>query len=342
MSGPSPQPIPEWRGAGERTICEEVLSHYRPAVLRGLVREWPAVKAALASPADLARYLTALDSGKPVDAILMPPPARGRIAYDDAMDGFNFIRNRLPISAILEQLSRYAQFEDPPAVAVQSAAVADCLPGFSAENRLSLLDAAVAARIWIGNRVTVPAHFDESENVACVVAGRRRFTLFPPEQVANLYVGPLDFAPTGAAMSMVQLVEPDFEKYPRFREALSAAWVAELEPGDAIFIPTLWWHHVESLDRTLNVLVNYWWKGTLGSVERTASGMDCLLHSLLNIRPMPDELRQAWASLFEHYVFRAKDEELAHIPLHRRGVLATMAPDAAHRMRELLIARLRI
>jgi hypothetical protein len=92
-----------------------------------------------------------------VDAILMPPPARGRIAYDDAMDGFNFIRNRLPISAILEQLSRYAQFEDPPAVAVQSATVADCLPGFSAENRLSLLDAAVAPRIWIGNRVTVPA-----------------------------------------------------------------------------------------------------------------------------------------------------------------------------------------
>lgn len=342
MTGLSPQPIPEWRGADERTIRAEVFMRYRPAVLRGLVTEWPAVKAALASPADLARYLTALDSGKPVDAILMPPPARGRIAYDDAMDGFNFIRNRLPISAILEQLSRYTQFEDPPAVAVQSAAVADCLPGFSAENRLSLLDAAVAPRIWIGNRVTVPAHFDESENVACVVAGRRRFTLFPPEQVANLYVGPLDFAPTGAAMSMVQLVEPDFVKYPRFREALSAAWVAELEPGDAIFIPTLWWHHVESLDRTLNVLVNYWWKGTLGGVERTASGMDCLLHSLLNIRPMPDELRQAWASLFEHYVFRAKDEELAHIPLHRRGVLATMAPDAAHRMRELLIARLRI
>jgi cupin-like protein len=337
----SQQRVPEWRGANERTIREEVLTQYRPAVLRGLVSEWPAVQAALESPAELARYLAAFDSGKPVDAILMPPPAHGRIAYDDAMDGFNFVRNRLPVAAILEQLSRYAQFEDPPAVAVQSAPLADCLPGFAAENALSLLDAAVAPRLWIGNRVTVPAHFDESDNVACVVAGKRRFMLFPPEQVANLYVGPLDFAPTGAAMSTAQLAEPDFGKYPRLRDALSAAQVADLAPGDAIFIPTLWWHHVESLDPTLNVLVNYWWKGALGAVERTASGMDGLLHSLLNIRPMPAELRQAWASLFEHYVFRAGDEDIAHIPQHRRGVLSAMAPDAAQRMRELLISRLR-
>jgi|SRR5688572_3070479 len=336
----SPQPIPELRDCDERTIREEVFTRYRPAVLRGLVSDWPAIKSALASPAQLRSYLSAFDSGKPVDAILMRPQAGGLIAYDDAMDGFNFVRNRLPVSAVLEQLSRYALFEDPPSVAVQSAPIADCLPGFAIENRLSLLDPAVAPRIWIGNRVTVPAHFDESQNVACVVAGRRRFTLFPPEQVANLYVGPLDFAPTGAAMSMAPLVAPDFGRFPRLAEALAAASVADLGPGDAIFIPTLWWHHVESLDRKLNVLVNYWWKGTLGAVERTASAMDCLLHSLLNVRPMPPELRKAWAAMFDHYVFRASNGDLAHIPEHRRGVLGTPTPEAAERIRDLLIASL--
>jgi len=60
--------------------------------------------------------------------------------------------------------------------------------------------------------------------------GRRRFTLFPPEQIANLYVGPLDFAPTGAAMSMVNLRNPDFARHPRFKEALAATQVAELGP----------------------------------------------------------------------------------------------------------------
>ncbi len=309
-------------------------------MLRGLVRGWPVVQAGLESPAAFSRYLNAFDSGHAVDAILMPPEARGRIFYDAGMDGFNYVRNRLPVGTILEQLSRYARFEEPPSVAVQSAPIADCLPGFAAANPMPILDAAVAPRLWLGNRVTVPAHFDESDNVACVVAGRRRFTLFPPEQVANLYVGPLDFAPTGAAMSLVQLAAPDLARFPKFREAIAAACVAELAPGDAIYIPTLWWHHVESLDPKLNALVNYWWRGALGAVERTPSAMDSMLHALLNVRSLPPGLRRAWAAMFHHYVFDADQETHAHIPEHRRGLLAGSSPEAARRVREMLVAKL--
>ena len=83
------------------------------------------------------------------------------------------------------------------------------LPGFAAENRAppieQLRDPAVAPRLWLGNEVVTPAHFDESHNLACVVSGRRRFTLFPPEQVANLYVGPLDLSPAGQAISQFEL-----------------------------------------------------------------------------------------------------------------------------------------
>ena len=114
-------------------------------------------------------------------------------------------------------------------------------------------------RIWIGNRSLVSTHFDLSDNIACVVAGRRRFTLFPPEQLPNLYVGPLDHTMAGQPASMVELNAPDFERFPRFREALAAAVTAELEPGDAIYIPTLWWHQIEAL-APFNILVNYWWE----------------------------------------------------------------------------------
>jgi hypothetical protein len=340
MPPPTPRPIREWHDVDQRTFREEIATRYAPAVLRGVARDWPAVRAALTSPAALCAYLAGFDSGSPVDAILMKPQARGRISYNDAMDGFNFAHNRLPVSAIIEQLSRYALFDEPPSVAVQSALVADCLPGFAAENRLSILDEAVAPRIWLGNRVTVPTHFDESSNVACVVAGRRRFTLFPPEQVGNLYIGPLDFAPTGAAMSLVHLAEPDFERFPKFRDAMATACSAQLGPGDAIYIPTLWWHHVESLDPKLNVLVNYWWNGALGNVARTSSAMDCLLHALLNIRPLAPELRTAWAAMFHHYVFDATDEQYAHIPENKLGVLGRLSPEGTQRIRALLAAKL--
>ena len=174
------------------------------------------------------------------------------------MRGFNYARKQVPISSVIEQVVRYSHFPNAPAVAAQSALVHQCLPGFETENVMPLLGPEVQPRVWLGNRVTTPAHFDQSSNIACVVAGRRRFTLFAPEQVENLYIGPLDFAPTPTPISLVDFREPDFERFPRFREALSRARVVVLEPGDAIYIPPLWWHHVESL-AMFNILLNYWW-----------------------------------------------------------------------------------
>ncbi|HEY0802659.1 MAG TPA: cupin-like domain-containing protein, partial [Steroidobacteraceae bacterium] len=231
----------EYSGLNLDEIRRDVLPAKRPALLRGIVLHWPAVREALDSPEALLRYLQRHDSGAPVDALMTAPEAEGQISYNAAMSGFNFHRNRLPLSEIAAQVLRYSQFPKPPAVAAQSALIRDCLPGFAAENKLSLFDDTILPRIWLGNRITTPTHVDEWNNVGCLVAGRRRFTLFPPEQIANLYVGPLDFAPTGAAMSMVSLRNPDFERYPKFREALEAAQTAEVGPGDGIFIPPLWW-----------------------------------------------------------------------------------------------------
>jgi hypothetical protein len=332
------QPIAEWRDVDAQTFRERIATQYQPAVLRGVVRHWPAVQRAQQSPEAIADYLQSLDNGHPVDAIMTRPEALGRIFYSDDFNGFNFLRNKVPVSSVLDQLRRYAAFEHPPAVALQSAPIADCLPGFLADNRLDLVDAAVAPRIWLGNAVTVPAHFDEWDNVACVVAGRRRFTLFPPEQVGNLYIGPLDHAPTGAPISMVSLSEPDFARFPRFAQALDAAHVAELEPGDAIFIPTLWWHHVESLAR-FNMLVNYWWRPRPRADGRADSAIDCLLHCLMTLRDLPPEHRQAWGALFQHYVF-SPDDPAAHIPAHKRGVLGPITPEMAQQIRAFLAGKL--
>jgi hypothetical protein len=154
-----------------------------------------------------------------------------------------------------------------------------------------------------------------------------------------LYIGPLDFAPTGAPMSLVRLHAPDFERFPRFREALKAAVTAELAPGDAIYIPPLWWHHVESLE-PFNLLVNYWWHAAGGAAIGSAAGFDSLLHAILNLRELPAPVREAWRALFDHYVFGTHGDVSAHIPEQRRGVLGDITPADDERLRAALAQRL--
>jgi hypothetical protein len=331
-------PMREWTAPDDETVRREVIPSAQPAVLRGYVKHWPAVTAAK-SPASAAAYLGRFDNGTPVDAIMTPPEVEGRVFYDDTFSGFNFLRNRLPIGAVAEQVMRYGEFARAPAVAVQSALIRDCLPGFSTENYLTVIDGSVLPRIWLGNAITTPTHLDEWNNICCVVAGRRRFTLFPPEQIGNLYIGPIDFAPTGAPISLVLLHGPDFAKYPKFQQALASAVSAEVEPGDAVFIPPLWWHHVESL-APFNMLVNYWWHALPGMPTGANSGFDALIYSILNLRSLPPAVRDAWRALFEHYVFGEREEAIGHIPPHRHGLLGRLSPEDAARVREYLIQRM--
>ena len=335
----APAPIREFVGLDAAGIRRDVLSDKRPAVLRGIVGDWPAVRAGGESPEALVRYLKRFETGTAVDALMTAPEIDGQIFYNDTMSGFNFHRNRLPLLAIAEQVLRYARFPKAPAVAAQSALIRDCLPGFGKENRLGLVDDRVLPRIWLGNQITTPTHVDEWNNIGCVVAGRRRFTLFPPEQISNLYIGPLDFAPTGAAMSLVSLRRPDFERYPKFRDALAAAQSAEVGPGDAVFIPPLWWHHVESLE-PFNVLVNYWWHDLAGDGASADSAFDALVHGILSIRALPPATRRAWGALFEHYVFGAGAGIIDHIPKERRGMLGELSPEQQAALRVHLTRRL--
>jgi hypothetical protein len=188
----------------------------------------------------------------------------------------------------------------------------------------------------VGNSITVTTHYDISDNIACVVGGRRRFTLFPPDQIRNLYVGPIHFTLAGQPVSMVSLEEPDLARYPRFEQALPTAQVAELEPGDAIFIPYFWWHHVKSLEG-FNVLVNYWWDGTN---PKFGSPYDCLLHGFLTLRHLPASQRAAWRAVFDHYVFQTDVDPVAHLPPERRGALAEMTPELAAHIKSALLKRL--
>jgi hypothetical protein len=314
-------------GVDLKTFREEIIAAAEPVVLKGLVSEWPAVRAARESTHALVDLIRKFDRGHQPNIIELPAAAKRHHYYREDMSGMNFTRRAAPIGATLERLLALADEPDPVSLFIESMVTKDFLPEFAAAHPMPLLDPSVGPRIWIGNRTRVQTHFDLLYNIACVVGGRRRFTLFPPAQVANLYMGPLDFTPAGAPVSMVPLANPDPAKYPRFTEALRHARQAELEPGDALYIPYAWWHHVEALT-PFNVLVNYWWS----EGPKLGSPYAVLLHAALSLRDLPADQRAVWKSFFELLVFTDPEESMGHLPPTKRGLLG---PPSEQRMREV-------
>lgn len=308
-----------------------------PKVVRGLAGHWPMVAAARASAHAAVAHLQQFDHGRmAVTATTAAPDVGGRIFYNADMSGFNFRREQVALKVVLDTLLKYAAHQAPPTIYVASTTLDTFLPGFSAANPLALGVDAPLASIWIGNRSRIAAHQDVPDNLACVAAGRRRVTLFPPDQVGNLYVGPLDFTPAGQAVSLVDFAAPDVERFPRFSQALQHAQVAELGPGDAVFIPSLWWHHMEGLD-PFNVLVNYWWRPVPAWAD---SPMNALMLALLAIRDLPPTQRAAWQAMFQHHVFAAEAGDVAHIPAQVRGILGPLDEATAATLRAVLLKRL--
>ncbi len=330
------EPVREVTGLDARALLpDDVLSSPQPVVLRGVVAHWPLVRAGLQSTHAACEYLKKFYRGSAVTVMAAPPETKGHFFYNADMTGFNFNLSKARLDTVLDELERLSGQPDAGHVYVGSTTIDTCLPGFRAENDLALGHREASPNIWIGNRTRVSAHHDAPDNLACVVVGRRRFTLFPPEEVANLYVGPLEFSPAGLPISMVDFANPDFERFPKFRQALARARVVELGAGDALIIPSLWWHHIEGLD-DLNVLVNYWWDTSPPFIEAPVLA---LLFAIMTIRDLPPQKRAGWEAQFRHYVFGADEATAAHIPKERRRLLGVLDADVVRKTRAYIVSR---
>lgn len=317
---------------------DELLASAEPAVLRGIARHWTLVGKGLDSDQEARRYIASFYNGRPIDFSFGGPEARSRAFYKDDFSALNFTVRRERLDKVLEEIEAHLEDEPPPMYYVASLLVDPCLPGFRAQNDLDFRahDIDPPPAIWIGNRTIASCHYDAPNNIACVAVGRRRFTLFPPEQIFNLYPGPLDPTPGGQAVSIVDFAKPDFERFPNFRDALAAGLVAELEPGDGIFVPSMWWHHVEGLS-PFNTLVNYWWSSAPAYIP---TPMNTLMHAMWTIRDLPEPQKRAWLQVFNYYVFGPAGQAGAHLPENARGVLGPFDDIRARQMRAMLINKL--
>ena len=318
-------------------IPESIIGLNKPVVLRGLVSDWPIVKHSQQSAQQAVDYLLSFYNKQPVRAFLAEAETQGRIFYNDAVDGFNFVQTEVYLDDALNKVLAIANSENNPTYYLGSLEIPDTLPGFLAENDLALDYDKVRKSIWLGNQSQIAPHFDFPDNIACCVIGNRRFTLFPPEQLENLYVGPIDLTPGGQQISMVDLNNPDLNKYPKFTDACDAAVYAELVPGDAIYIPSMWWHNVESLS-PVNGLVNFWWRDT---PDYLGVPNNVLLHAMMSLRSLPDRQRSAWKNLFDHYVFDQPDDVYDHLPEGAKRRLSNMNENTARKIKAQLLNKLK-
>lgn len=333
------RPVPDWPEAFDPdALPAALLAADRPYVVRGGFAHWPVVQAAQHSDESLARYLMGLYNGVRVGLFQLPPEARGRVFYaDDSLRSFNFSRHAATLDQVLTGLLGLAHTAEPPALYVGSTTVDAVLPGFLDANAMGLGARDALVSLWLGNRTRIAAHYDLPDNLAVVAAGRRRFTVFPPEQIHNLYVGPLDPTPAGQPISLVDFEQPDLARFPRFPLAWEAGEFAEMEPGDALFIPSMWFHHVEGL-APVNLLINAWWRQTPEYVD---SPLSTLRLALMTLRDLPEKERRIWQHHFQHFIWGADATTWAHIPEAARGLLGPIDENLSRQARAQLLSQLK-
>lgn len=319
----------------------EVIVNGQPVIYRGAYQDKPLVQAGLNSLRHAQELINKYYNQKELTVFTAPSEFGGRFFYNADMTGMNFESLPMSLQDFFSRFNDQSNNKPQPSYYAGSTDLETYFPGLVAGQSLGLSDRVFEnyppiMSIWMGNKTTAATHFDMSHNIAACVAGHRRFTLFPPDQIVNLYPGPLSPTPAGQVVSMVDLKSPDFTAYPDFENALKKAQTAELNPGDVLIYPAMWWHQVEALD-DFNILVNYWWNEAPKFMDNP---MNVIFFAMLALRDRDVPEKQAWKNLFEYYVFDDPQKARDHLPEKTRGPLAPMNIKVARQLRTMLLNKL--
>lgn len=327
LEGITPETIP----------YDELFSQNQPVILKGLVKDWPLVKAGQQSANHIMQELERHYSKRPMLVYKAPAEIKARFGYNKSCTGFNFTSERTTVPAVFDVIRSQLTQDEHDYLYINSLIFDEGFPKLSKTNTLAFdhpefNNNQPVGKIWLGTETVAAAHYDQPKNIACCVAGKRRFTLFPPDQIDNLYPGPLNPTPGGQVVTLADLSKPDFSRFPRLKGALENAYIADLEPGDGLYYPSMWWHEVEAFAR-FNVMVNFWW---MAAKPYLGSPMDALMHAMMSVRDRPAEEKEAWQALFNYYIFGDSDQVRAHLPPESHGPFAAMDEDQTRRIRAML------
>src|SRR5262249_2337338 len=175
-------------------------------------------------------------------------------------------------------------------------AFAQCAPslpylrsGASGQRRLR-----IGAGAQIVNLQCEPTH-----KLVALLAGDSRITVVPPDNMADMYPAPLESCAGEAIVSRIPLLQFDARRFPCAVRQLAKGRVAELHPGEVLYIPPLWWHHVESNRLTVTI------DAVVPPVSRTQLDELTvnLIRGILAYGELPQSLRLRYRAFYHEVLF---------------------------------------
>ncbi|MBC2777154.1 cupin-like domain-containing protein [Parasphingopyxis marina] len=240
---PAQQAVPVETAIAPEDFRSRYYAANRPALLKGVIDDWPAMmKWSL-------DYIEGLVSDGTVSV------QWGREADPDYERSKAAFKRIMPFATVAERL-RSGEPSNDYYVTASNDDENDALlaPLWKDIGSLPGILAPEKERdgfFWMGPQGTItPFHHDLTNNLLCQIAGRKRVKLvasWDAELMKN----------DRHCFSQWQGEElpagPPKKNKPRVLEVV-------LEPGDALFLPVGWWHHVEALDFTIGMsFTNFAW-----------------------------------------------------------------------------------
>ncbi|QTN25680.1 cupin-like domain-containing protein [Rhizobacter sp. AJA081-3] len=261
-----------------------------PQLFSGHCAGWPLTRELSARRLDLTKiaYLSELSGRQRIQFTYLPPAMAGDLGCaPNGRPNVPYLSHEATLSDFLQGIASCLRHADGSVAYAQSRPLRS-FPRFAGmlgcDEVLGDLPEA-SRRLWLGSGGHVNnLHFDCFANFLFMIAGYKRVCLFPPDSFVELRPTPPRRGIGGATGSPVKLLRPQTKDMARLRRLARRGMYVVLRPGDALFIPPNWWHHVEG--QRLNLMVNAWVhaieRPTLGSLE---DGLQRTIRAMADMRP---------------------------------------------------------
>ncbi|MBC8767850.1 cupin-like domain-containing protein [Arenibacter sp. BSSL-BM3] len=228
-------PIESLESIDYKSLKNDYINNKKPVVIKGFAKNWGATK-----KWDLD-YLLALDDDKDISLL------SGNFTQED---------NRYKKSTFRDYILKLKDAELNEKTVDDYLTTMDIFnyfPGLNGDADFSIFEKCTAVNdvtAWIGPKGTISGfHNDTGKNLYAQIKGKKMFILSSTKFNKNLY--PSNKYINGAVASQVDINNFTSEKFPNFLGAEFKSVV--LEPGDVLYVPSKWWHYVQSLETSISI-----------------------------------------------------------------------------------------